>query len=117
MTFTVLLKNYNFFQNLPIKINQLIHTYAPYHSIVILEPIKAGEPITEKNYQFHVNIEYNYEKQDWLEGKNELLSQTQKINRQDWANSSLLLEPLVQDFPIFHDYLMFELVNQNSSYR
>lgn len=86
-----------------------------YHFIVLLEPIKAGEPITEENYQFHVNIEYNYEKQDWLEGQNEIFSQTQKINRQDWANNSLLLDE--QDYPIFHDYLMFGLVSQNVSYR
>ena len=69
---------------------------------------KAGVPITEENYQFHVDIDYNYGKRIWLETRKEFWSRTQEINRNDWANSSAWRS--FAEFPIFHDYLMFDLV-------
>ena len=56
-----------------------------------------------------MNIEYNYEKQDWLETRNEIWSRNETINRKDWANSSAWRP--IEEFPIFHDYLMFQLLN------
>ena len=59
---------------------------------------------------FHLNLEeYNYEKQAWLENRNEIWRRTQTFNRHHWANTSAW-RPEVE-FPIFHDYLMFQLVS------
>lgn len=93
----------------------------------------VGDNISLANYQFHVDIgmgsndivckglksispfhlnqkEYDYEKQAWLETQNEIWRRTQTLSRDDWANTSAW-RPVVSEFPIFHDYLMFTLIS------